>query len=95
MILPSHNPDNAAMTSSHASLPRDFISTEGWSSQTRGSKTVVGYYAAWQMYDSQERAKPKNMRFQKVDRVNFAFFQTDKDGNIWGTDKWLDPIVLL
>ena len=25
-----------------------------------------------------------NMNFQKVDRVNFAFFQTDVDGNLWG-----------
>jgi len=26
--------------------------------------------------------------------VNFAFFQTDTQGNIWGTDSWADPNVL-
>ena len=26
--------------------------------------------------------------------VNFAFFQTDTFGAIWGTDSWADPIVL-
>ncbi len=26
--------------------------------------------------------------------VNFAFFQTDAQGNIWGTDSWADPYVL-
>lgn len=25
---------------------------------------------------------------------NFAFFQTDKDGNIYGTDSWADPNLL-
>jgi chitinase len=30
----------------------------------------------------------------KVDRVNYAFFQTNPDGDIWGTDPWADPILL-
>jgi hypothetical protein len=30
------------------------------------------------------------MDFRKVSRVNFAFFQTDVQGNIWGTDSWAD-----
>ena len=25
---------------------------------------------------------------------NFAFFQTDTEGNVWGTDKWADPNLL-
>jgi len=93
-ILASHIPNSAAIASSSAMLPRDYVSSEGWSSQTRGSKTVVGYYAAWQWYDNNDRASPANMKFQKVDRVNFAFFQTDEDGNIWGCDTWADPITL-
>ena len=56
---------------------------------------VIGYYAAWQWYDNSERAKPSNMEFAKVDRVNYAFFQTDEGGSIWGTDSWADPIILL
>ena len=58
---------------------------EGWSSATRGSKAVVGYYTT----------APTNMRFQKEDRVNFAYFQMDGDGNVWGCDPWGDPIALL
>ena len=27
-------------------------------------------------------------------QVNFAFFQPDVDGNVWGTDEWADPAVL-
>ncbi len=78
-------------------LPEAYISSEGWSSSTRSNrtKTVIGYYAIWQLYDNTERAKPANMEFNKVDRVNYAFFQTDVSGNIWGTDSWADPITLL
>lgn len=30
------------------------------------------------------------MDFNKVTRVNYAFFQIDTAGNIWGTDDWAD-----
>jgi len=100
-ILPCHIPTSAtAIASSSATLPRAYTSHEGWSSSTRSSvqngspKTVVGYYAAWQSYDNDDRALPKNMQFSKVDRVNFAFFQMDEEGNVWGTDSWADPIAL-
>lgn len=29
-----------------------------------------------------------------MQRVNFAFFQTDKDGYLFGTDSWADPHCL-
>mmetsp|Transcript_23079 Transcript_23079/g.46713 ORF Transcript_23079/g.46713 Transcript_23079/m.46713 type:complete len:1317 (+) Transcript_23079:171-4121(+) len=57
-------------------------------------KTVVGYYASWQWYDRNKLAEPANMDFSKVQRVNFAFFQVDTQGNIWGTDSWADPNLL-
>eukprot|EP00581_Thalassiosira_minuscula_P005354 CAMPEP_0183742588 /NCGR_PEP_ID=MMETSP0737-20130205/64777_1 /TAXON_ID=385413 /ORGANISM="Thalassiosira miniscula, Strain CCMP1093" /LENGTH=1396 /DNA_ID=CAMNT_0025978175 /DNA_START=206 /DNA_END=4396 /DNA_ORIENTATION=- len=57
-------------------------------------KTIVGYYASWQWYDRQKKAAPENMDFTKVQRVNFAFFQTDTQGNMWGTDSWADPNLL-
>jgi chitinase len=31
--------------------------------------------------------------YSKISR-NFAFFQTNTNGSIWGTDSWADPIVL-
>jgi hypothetical protein len=27
-------------------------------------------------------------------QVNFAFFQPDVGGNVWGTDEWADPAIL-
>jgi chitinase len=60
----------------------------------RLDKEIIGYYASWQWYDRSKLAKPENMDFRKVTRVNFAFFQIDTSGNIWGTDDWADPRVL-
>jgi chitinase len=34
------------------------------------------------------------MDFKKVTRVNWAFFQTNTQGQIWGTDSWADPNLL-
>jgi hypothetical protein len=46
------------------------------------------------MYDREGLAKPSNLDHSKVTRYNFAFFQTNKNGDIWGTDDYADPIVL-
>jgi len=45
-------------------------------------------------YDRNKLAAPHNMDFTKVTRVNFAFFQTNTKGDIWGTDSWADPNLL-
>ena len=76
-------------------LPREFISQEGWSSTSRHGKKVIGYYTNWQWYANQERASPVNMQFSKVDRVVFAFFQMSEGGEIWGMDDWADGGILL
>ncbi len=47
-------------------------------------KTIIGYYASWQWYDREKLASPQNMDFTKYTRVNFAFFQTDVEGNLFG-----------
>jgi len=57
-------------------------------------KQIIGYYASWQWYDRSKLAKPANIDFNKFTRVNFAFFQLDEEGNIWGTDEWADPRLL-
>lgn len=41
-----------------------------------------------QYYDRNSFAVPKNFDFTKYTRINFAFFQTNADGDIWGTDEW-------
>jgi len=57
-------------------------------------KTIIAYYASWQWYDRSGLAKPSNLDHSKVTRYNFAFFQINSSGEIWGTDEWADPIVL-
>lgn len=54
----------------------------------------MSFKAGWQWYDRDKLADPSNMDFRKVQRVNYAFFQTDVNGNIFGTDRWGDPQVL-
>ena len=46
------------------------------------------------MYDRNNLAKPTNLDHSKVTRYNFAFFQTNAIGDIWGTDDYADPILL-
>ena len=46
------------------------------------------------MYDRYGLTAPINMDFSKMTRANFAFFQTNTDGDIFGTDSWADPICL-
>ena len=44
--------------------------------------------------DRDKLADPSNMDFTKVQRVNYAFFQPDVNGKIFGTDRWGDPQLL-
>ena len=46
------------------------------------------------MYDRSGLAKPSNLDHSKVTRYNFAFFQTNEKGDIWGTDGYTDPKAL-
>lgn len=57
-------------------------------------KTIIAYYASWQWYDRNGLAKPANLDHTKVTRYNFAFFQINESGDIWGTDEWADAITL-
>lgn len=83
-VLPNPAEDSAGI-----SIPVSMPTSAG-----SHGKTIVGYYASWQWYDRQKKAAPENMDFTKVQRVNFAFFQTDETGNMWGTDNWADPNLL-
>ncbi len=47
-----------------------------------------------QWYDRNGLAKPSELDHSKVTRYNFAFFQPNGEGDIWGTDSWADSIVL-
>ena len=57
-------------------------------------RLLTGSYAAWQWYDRSSLATPSNLNLQKVSRINYAFFQSNEEGYIFGTDSWADPNVL-
>ena len=73
--------------SSHAPSSISHLSSIHYFSPQQTNKQTT---ASWQLYDRSQLAKPANMDFNKLTRVNFAFFQTDVDGNIWGTDVYAD-----
>ena len=63
--------------------------------QMEQEKTIIGYYASWQYYDRTNFAVPKNFDFTKYTRINFAFFQINVEGDIWGTDEWAGEFFVL
>ena len=83
-LAPNPSPTTAAPTPKFTPAP----------TRTPGGKVVTAYYASWQYYDRDGLAKPENLDYSKIDRINFAFFQTDVNGMLFGTDYWIDPIVL-
>jgi len=55
---------------------------------------LSGDYAAWQWYDRDSLSSPTNLQLHKYSRINYAFFQPDSDGYIFGMDSWADPNIL-
>ena len=45
-------------------------------------------------YGRNKLGDPKVYDFRKYSRINFAFFQTNIKGDLWGTDTWADPNCL-
>jgi hypothetical protein len=58
-------------------------------------KMVIGYYASWQWYDCNKLADPNKINFAKYTRINYTFFQPDSQGNLYGTDEWAHPQLLI
>jgi hypothetical protein len=48
-------------------------------------RLLTGSYATWQWYDRSNLASPLNLKLNKLSRINYAFFQSDTDGYIFGT----------
>jgi hypothetical protein len=48
-------------------------------------KNATAYYYPRKYYERNGLGKPENIDFTKVSKVNYASFQTDEIGNIWGT----------
>lgn len=81
-LMPSEHPTSTTVPSTRPS-----ISSQPSNKPTGNGPyqaTVAAYYASWQWYDRSSLAKPSNLDFSKIDRVNFAFFQTNEDGDLWG-----------
>ncbi|MEY5048723.1 MAG: hypothetical protein RLZZ175_2082 [Bacteroidota bacterium] len=57
-------------------------------------KNIIGYYTSWEGYKRGGLFNPANIDFTKYTIINYSFFQTDKNGNIFGTDAWADSILL-
>ncbi len=51
--------------------------------------------ALWQWYDCNKLTDPVNVDFAKYTWINYAFFQPDLQGNLYGTDKWANPQSLV
>jgi hypothetical protein len=58
-------------------------------------KMVIGYYALWQWYDCNKLTDPVNVNFAKYTRINYAFFQTDSQGNLYGKEGSADSQLLV
>jgi len=57
-------------------------------------KQIIGYFTSWEWYKRAGLAQPANFDFSKYTIINYSFFQTDKEGNLFGTDAWADSILL-
>jgi len=90
---PAPSPSAAAAAGNPAPTPR-WTNMPFAPSPSSAPKTVIGYYASWQWYDRDKKADPNNIDFTKYDRINYAFFQPDPSGNLYGTDEWGDPQLL-
>jgi uncharacterized membrane protein (DUF2068 family) len=67
---------SAAMALSHCAL----------ADQTRQIRIrATAYYHPAKYYERGGLAKPENIDFTKISRVNYASFQLDESGGIWGT----------
>jgi len=62
--------------------------------QLQSDKTIIAYWASWQWYDRGKFSETWVFDYRKYTRVNFAFFQTTEQGDLYGTDSWADPNVL-
>ncbi len=49
----------------------------------------------WQWYDCNKLTDPVIVDFAKYTWINYAFFQPDLQGKLYGTDEWADPQSLV
>lgn len=79
---------NSTSTSSSSSSSQEDEMVQKSAPDSNRQRLLTGSYAVWQWYDRNNLASPGNIDFNKLSRVNYAFFQTDGDGYLFGTDRW-------
>lgn len=57
-------------------------------------KEIVGYYANWQIYQRGGAFNPESVDYSRYTIIGYAFFKTDTNGHISGTDAWADSLSL-
>ena len=78
---------NSTSTSSSSSSSQEDEMVQKSAPDSNRQRLLTGSYAVWQWYDRNNLASPGNIDFNKLSRVNYAFFQTDGDGYLFGTDR--------
>ncbi len=63
-------------------------------SKTINGKEIIGYYPGWQVYDRNKIARPSELNYRKFTTIIYAFFRPDFQGNIKGSDAFIDDLVL-
>eukprot|EP00571_Detonula_confervacea_P012860 CAMPEP_0172303034 /NCGR_PEP_ID=MMETSP1058-20130122/4632_1 /TAXON_ID=83371 /ORGANISM="Detonula confervacea, Strain CCMP 353" /LENGTH=363 /DNA_ID=CAMNT_0013013713 /DNA_START=51 /DNA_END=1139 /DNA_ORIENTATION=+ len=80
--------NEATSTTNNNTNNNDNMQQFSHTSQSDRQRLLTGSYAAWQWYDRTNLASPTNLKLQKVSRINYAFFQADGNGYVFGTDSW-------
>ncbi|KAL7495622.1 hypothetical protein ACHAWT_005023, partial [Skeletonema menzelii] len=91
---PEPLPSSTTTTTTTTTTTQGYSSTNINTIPHGTNKKIIGYFAGWQWYDRNKLADPSNFDFRKLQRVNYAFFQFDKQGELYGIDRWGDPQVL-
>jgi hypothetical protein len=92
---PSANNDVGGGPLPTPSLPLYTMEPFALSPSYEKRKTVIGYCPSWQWYDRNKLTDPVKVNFAKFTRINYAFFQPDSQWNLYGTDEWADPQLLV
>jgi chitinase len=57
-------------------------------------RQIIGYYPSWQWYDRGGLMHPERLDYTRYTILQYAFYQCDTMGNVYGTDEWADSVLL-
>lgn len=56
-------------------------------------KRIVGYFPNWQIYDTKLPYKVKDVPFEQLTHIQYAFYLPQIDGTIKSSDDWADQVI--